>query len=380
MDPERETPEIASPPPKRLGSNLLLTWTLFACAAFIPMGLIGLWFHAHQPANETRTTEAVVSISPASGFNEILEKLQTSGIIRHKFLFRILADILGITKHLKAGEYRFSVGQTPYEILKKLARGEVILRAITIPEGLTLSQIADRLAQGAWVDRKLFFEKLKDPSLATSLGLGQKTFEGYLFPDTYHISKGLDETAIIRMMTDRMVLVLTDLYELPEKSARPDFSKFPSIKRRGVDLTLHEVLTLASIVEKETALAKERPMIAAVFLNRLRRGMRLQTDPTVIYGLPFFNGNLTRKDLRTLTPYNTYRIKGLPPGPIANPGRAAIEAVLLTKKQFSKKYPSLDWQALDKYVYFVSKNDGSHIFSNTLAEHNRAVNKYQKGK
>ncbi len=380
MDTDHETTDIASLLGKRRGSNFFYTWALFFFVALASLSLISLWIYAHQPASQTRTTEAVVSIPAAAGFNEIQQELQKSGIIQNGLFFRLLADILGITEQLKAGEYRFSTEQTPFEILKKMERGEVVLRQLTIPEGLTLAQINDILVGERWINSPALAVKTDAASIAAEYGIHQNSLEGYLFPDTYHITKGLGRSAIIQLMIDRMHTVLLSVYGIPTKRSKIDFSIFPAVKRRGVELTLHEVLTLASIVEKETAQSSERPLIAAVFLNRLRRGMRLQADPTVIYGISSFSGNLTKKDLRTITPYNTYRINGLPPGPIANPGKAAIEAVLLTPSQFEKKYPHGDWQSLGKYVYFVSKNDGSHIFSKSLAEHNRAVSKYQKGK
>lgn len=204
------------------------------------------------------------------------------------------------------------------------------------------------LERAGLVSAEAFLQAASDPGLIESLGIEGYPFEGYLFPETYNFPKGVTAEQIIKKMVDHFRSVFTPAW---------------TERAHAMGFTIHQVVTLASIVEKETSKPEERPLIASVFLNRLKRRMRLESDPTVIYGIKDFDGNLTRKDLRTMSPYNTYRIKGLPPGPIANPGRASIEAVL---------YPSEE-----PYLYFVSKNDGSHHFSPTLREHNRMVRRYQ---
>jgi UPF0755 protein len=198
------------------------------------------------------------------------------------------------------------------------------------------------------MSQEAFMHAALDPELVKALGLKGNTFEGYLFPETYHFPKGVSPREVIDKMVAHFRSVFTPTW---------------IDRAQAIGMTTHEVVTLGSIVEKETATPEERPLIAAVFLNRLKRDMRLESDPTVIYGMKDFDGNLTRKDLEIPTPYNTYQIKGLPQSPIANPGRASIAAVL---------YPSEE-----PHLYFVSKNDGSHHFSRTLSEHNEMVRRYQ---
>ena len=238
----------------------------------------------------------------------------------------------------------------PITILEKLRKGVVVLHAVTIPEGFTMEQIGDLLAAKGLVQKEVFLRLANNPRALGAYGVTASNLEGYLFPDTYHFSRGLNPSTLIDAMVKRFWQMVGPFRE------RAD----------AIGLSMGEVVILASIVEKETGEPTERPTIASVFLNRLSRGMRLESDPTVIYGLKDFDGNLRKNDLTKETPYNTYVIKGLPPGPIASPGLDAIKAIL---------YP-----AQTDYLYFVSKNDGSHYFSKTLAEHNRAVGIYQKKK
>ena len=238
----------------------------------------------------------------------------------------------------------------PAQVLEILRKGFVILHSVTIPEGFTRDQIADALTDKGLADKKRFLELTEDKVLLRQNGISGPSFEGYLFPDTYHFSRGLNPSTLIDVMVKRFWQMAGPLRE----------------RAAALGMKMEQVVILASIVEKETGEPTERPAIASVFLNRLSRGMRLESDPTVIYGLKDFDGNLRKNDLTRETPYNTYVIKGLPPGPIASPGLDAIKSVL---------YP-----AQTDYLYFVSKNDGSHYFSKTLAEHNRAVEIYQKRK
>jgi len=219
----------------------------------------------------------------------------------------------------------------------------------TVPEGLTCAEIAARFAAAGFGTAAEFHAACVDPELLARVGLEQGDLEGYLFPETYQWHRGMTAHALVARMVAAMEAVWT-----PERSQAA----------QALNLTRHQALTLASIIEKETGDTAERAMISGVFHNRLRRGMRLQSDPTVIYGVTPFDGNLTRAHLETDTPYNTYTRAGLPPGPIANPGLASIDAAL---------HPA-DTEAL----YFVSRNDGSHQFSATVEEHNRAVDRYQR--
>jgi UPF0755 protein len=292
----------------------------------------------------------VVVVREGLSLGEVAEALEGENIILSRSLFLLWARLTGAERKIKAGEYLLSPGMTPLQILRKLTRGLVVTHGITIPEGFIREQIAELLEIKGLVDKAQFLALTGDGALLKQYGLSGRNLEGYLYPDTYHFARGLSPRTVIDAMVRRFLEVVRPLQE----------------RIRDSDMPLENVVTLASIVEKETGRAEERPLIASVFLNRLRKGMRLDSDPTVIYGLKGFNGNLTRKDLNRPTPYNTYVIRGLPPGPIANPGLDAIKAVL---------YP-----AESKYLYFVSKNDGSHHFSNTLSEHNRAVNLYQRKK
>jgi UPF0755 protein len=252
---------------------------------------------------------------------------------------------------LKAGEMALDPSQTVWRIIDSLAKGSYKLYPFTVPEGRNIYDIAQMVEAQGFGPAAEFLSLCRDKSFIRSLGLNVDSLEGYLFPETYNFPKSTPLKTIIKAMTATFLKVWEKLE--------------PQARERA--LTSHEVVTLASIVEKETGLARERSLIAGVFLNRLARGMKLQTDPTVIYGLlPNFNGNLTSKDLATPTPYNTYVIAGLPPGPIANPGEESLQAVIRA-------------DVMQPYLYFVSKNDGSHYFSKTLEEHNRMVNKYQRG-
>ena len=237
---------------------------------------------------------------------------------------------------------------SPRQILETLKGGKVRLYRVTIPEGYQLRQIAQAIEAAGFGKAQDFHRLATDPEVAQSVGIEAQTLEGYLFPDTYHFPRDLKQPAIIEAMLKRFRAVITDEWQA---------------RAREIDLSLHEVVTLASIIEKETGDPAERPLISSVFHNRLRKKMRLETDPTVIYGIKDFNGNLTRKDLRTPTPYNTYVIKGLPPGPIASPGAAALEAAL---------YP-----AESDYLFFVSRRDRTHQFSTNWKDHNQAVREYQ---
>lgn len=318
----------------------------------LPAALL-LWLsgYAYAPGPSTGKTEVTVLIPADSGFAAIERQLAAAGVIRGDRRFYLLARLMGVARSLRPGEYRFAGRPTPYRVLRDLYRGSRVRHPVTIPEGSSLTQIGAILARDGWATEQEFRAAIADPAFLRELGLPQSSLEGYLFPDTYFCERGvfnLRHTLAAMVAQTRRVMAAT--------------GAAAGLPAYGLDA--HQVLTLASIVEKETGLAAERPLIARVFLNRLRAGMRLQTDPTVIYGIKGFNGNLTRLDLQTPSPYNTYLIPGLPPGPIASPGRAAIQAVLAP--------------APGDYYYFVSKNDGSHYFSKSLAEHNRAVARFQK--
>ncbi len=294
--------------------------------------------------------DRIFFVLEGSTFRKVAEELESRKIIRQKGLFLICARLLGHGRNIKAGEYLLSSRMPPLTILHILSRGKIITHQVTIPEGYTRDQIARLLDEMGLLDADAFLAVTADADLVRHYGISSPTLEGYLYPDTYQFSRGLSARSVVDVMVERFFEVISPYQD----------------RIKASDLTLEQVVILASIVEKETGRAEERPMIADVFLNRLKRNMRLETDPTVIYGMENFDGNLKKKDLARPDPYNTYVIRGLPPGAIANPGEEAILAVLEP--------------AETEYLYFVSKNDGSHHFSKTLSEHNRAVRIYQKNR
>ncbi len=298
---------------------------------------------------ETGTgSQTIVYIKPKTGVQEIAQALREAGVIRSRWAFLALAYLQGSLTRLHAGEYEFTRGMSILEILRKLETGRVITHQVTIPEGFAAQDVAKLLAGEQLVDTDRFKALVEDPRFAESLGLTGETLEGYLFPDTYRLTRGMGEEEIIRVMVARF---------------RQALPKDIDTQAQRLGLDLHAVVTLASLIEKEAKLDTERPLVAAVFLNRLRRNMPLQSDPTAVYGDPGPRRRISTSDLRRKTPYNTYLKAGLPPGPIANPGLASLMAVLNPARV--------------NFLYFVAKNDGSHAFSRTLEQHSQAVRKYQ---
>jgi UPF0755 protein len=312
-----------------------------------------VYFHIQQfgrtPSGAAREEQSF-TVEAGQSVSAVAEGLERRGLIQSAFKFRLLARIEGHDRRLKAGEYGINGSMTPLEMLTLMEKGLVRLHRLTVPEGLTIPQIAALVEKSGLARATDIIARATDPAYVGLQGIPAVTLEGYLFPETYLFPKTVTADGIIAAMLQRF---------------RSTFS--PEWERRAMELgrTPHEVVTLASIIEKETSDPSERPLIASVFYNRLKRGMRLETDPTVIYGIKDFDGNLTRKHLEAPGPYNTYLNKGLPPGPIANPGKQAIEAAL--------------FPAQTDYLFFVSKNNGSHQFSSNLVDHNRAVQHYQLG-
>ncbi len=300
-----------------------------------------------MPTGPDRDTQ-IFEVLPGEGPDALSARLADRGLINSIWRFKLLSRLKTADKTIKVGEYKLSPGMSPAELLDILTSGRVNLHRLTIPEGYDLKQVAARIEQAGFMKAEDFLGEACNAEFAHQLGINANSFEGYLFPDTYYLPAGITARRIISIMVKRF---------------HQQFN--PQWYRRAAELnmTVHQVVTLASIIEKETGDASERPLISSVFHNRLRKKMRLESDPTVIYGLKEFDGNLTRKHLRTYSPYNTYRIKGLPPGPIANPGAEALKAALFPAKT--------------NYLYFVSKKDGTHHFSTNIKEHNRAVRKYQ---
>jgi UPF0755 protein len=331
--------------PRRL-LGLLVTLAVLAGAAALA------WRH------ETTRTRLVAGappvklvVPPGASADAIGRKLQAVGLVRHPLVFRLLVRERGLGGQLKAGEYSLEGPLSLEEILQQIARGEVVRNEVTFPEGRTLEESA-LLAGAAGVDVDDFRAAARDTSLIDDLDPEAKDLEGYLFPDTYEIPLASDPA---RGLVERMVQQFRQVME-PERAR---------IEEQG--FTVRQVVILASLVELETAAPEERPRIAAVFHNRLERRMLLQTDPTIIYAMKLegrWNGNIRRSDLEMDSPYNTYRHAGLPPGPIGSPGRESLLAVLDP--------------ADTRELYFVSRNDGTHQFSETLREHNRAVDRFQR--
>jgi UPF0755 protein len=295
--------------------------------------------------------EVFVEIAPGSGPARMARQLADAGVIRSRAAFRAAVALQGAGRRLQAGEYRFDAPLTPSDVVARLARGDVYLRPITFREGLTIRQMAALYEERGFGPRIEFERAAANGERIAAIDPGAPDLEGYLFPDTYTLPRSITADQLVERMVKRFESALTA--DLREKAAR-----------RG--LSVRELVTLASLVEKETARAEERRLVAAVYANRLKIGMGLQCDPTVIYALERagqYDGNLTRAGLQIDSPYNTYRYAGLPPGPIAAPGKASLEAAADP--------------ADVPYLYFVSRNDGSHAFAATLAEHNRNVHEWQ---
>ena len=307
------------------------------------------WAEAPVLSESDHPPSKVVVISEGSTFQQVANLLERERLIKSRSAFVLLGKALEADRKIHPGEYELNAAMSPADILSKLLAGRVVLHSVTIPEGYTIGQIADVLALSQVTDRAEFVRLARDKAFVKSLGISAESLEGYLYPDTYRFARLTSAKDVIRTMVDQLGQVMTAEWQA---------------RAKDLHLTVHEVLTLASVIEKETGAGNERPQISSVFHNRLKKKIPLQSDPTVIYGLPNFDGNLHKKDLSHPSPYNTYRRAGLPPGPIASPGAQSIRAAL---------YP-----VSSSYLFFVSKNDGTHQFSATLVEHNKAVEKYQK--
>ena len=325
---------------------------LIFCVTFllVAAGLIaaGWWLLTTPVAPPQAVT---LQVTPGSSLSRVAHNLEQQGVISHSLLLRVLARWHEQEQQIQAGQYSFVASATPAEILERLVRGDVDKVTLTIPEGFTQRQIIERIAEAGYGDASTLRQLVQDPDFISSLAIEAAHLEGYLFPETYRFVPGISERALLRIMVEQFHLrVSSDLHEAAEK--------------RG--LSLHQHVTLASLIEKETGLVEEMPLISSVFHNRLKANMRLQTDPTAVYDLEDFSGTVTRAHLANPSPYNTYIIHGLPPGPIASPGLAALTAAV--------------FPATTDYYYFVSKRDGSHHFSRTLREHNNAIQKYLRNR
>ena len=318
----------------------------FLALVWIVIGLF--YYQASRPASEKNQT-MIFEIQPGMTLKQVALELSRQGLIRSPSAFQAIAYIQAKQRQVMVGEFSLSPSMPPSKILLQITSGKTILHPVTIPEGYRITEIATLLHSEGLADKEFFIRQTRDKSLIRPLGIPADSLEGYLFPETYHFSKFTPEKKIVQKMVDtfREQVLIPQLLMSAKKSS----------------LSWHEIITLASLIEKETGLDSERKIISSVFHNRLRKNMRLQTDPTVIYAMEKFDGNIRKRDLKIDSLYNTYRYKGLPPGPIANPGLKSIVAAISPIKS--------------DHLYFVSRQDGSHHFSSTLIEHNRAVQKYQ---
>jgi UPF0755 protein len=332
----------------------MVRWTLSLILILLAVAAAGAYvFYSRidQPYKGYDGSAREIEIPMGASTKAIGDTLVDSGVIRDSLTFRVALWAGGDARRLKAGDYRFDGPMTARQVIGKIVRGEVALVNVTFREGLTIAEMAGIFESQGFGSAQSFREAARTVSLISEIDPEAKDLEGYLFPDTYPVSRHVHPDQLVKAMVDRFTQVMTP--DLRTKTAT-----------RG--LSVRQLVTLASIVEKETGAVEERPMVAAVYSNRLKVGMGLQCDPTVIYALQRagkFNGNLRRDDLQFDSPYNTYRYAGLPPGPIAAPGRASLEAAL--------KPAEVD------YLYFVSRNDGTHAFARSLDEHNRNVQKFQ---
>jgi len=321
-------------------------WLLLSMISAV---LLSAWmvYYAISPLKLQPSSQEIL-IQPKSGLKSIANQLVAQGVLKEPWRFILLARLLNKEQYLQAGIYTLNKNVSPYQLLLSLNHGKTTQGSITFIEGRTFEQMRQKLAVNDAVKQSI--DGLSEADILKLIGSPHSVAEGLFFPDTFYFDRNSLDIELLRISHNAMQTKLEKAWQgraqnLPYKNS-------------------YQALIMASIIEKETGKASERPMIAGVFVNRLRIGMRLQTDPTVIYGMGIrFDGNIRKKDLSIDTPYNTYTRSGLPPTPIAMPGLAAIEAAL---------HP-----ADTKALYFVGKGDGSHAFSNNLDEHNRAVVKYQ---
>jgi len=331
-------------------SRLIGSATVLVVIVTVLFGSV-VWGRLHEPYKGYEGGEQFVEIPPRAGAADIRQRLLEAKVVRDPLTLRAALRWTGSSRALKAGEYRFDRPMSAVDVVEKIARGDIYARRITFPEGLTIREMAALYEMREFGTAKAFADAARDASPIRDLDPDAPDLEGYLFPETYALPRGTPAPQLIAMMVARFRATYTE--ELQQRA-------------RDQQLTTRQVMALASLVEKETGKAEERPLVAAVYRNRLRIGMGMQADPTVVYALQKagrYDGNIRREDLAIDSPYNTYKYSGLPPGPIASPGKASIEAALAP--------------ADVDYLYFVSRNDGSHVFASTLEEHNANVQEYQ---
>ena len=327
---------------------------LLCVFAALVLGSGGWWLYSQavEPYRGYSQPEVFVDIPQGSSTGSIGNRLVEAGVVRDTRTFQVALWISGRSRSLRAGEYRFDEPLHALDVIDKIARGDVYRRRLTFREGLTIGEMAQVFEERGFGTAADFRKAAENAGLILDLDPGAADLEGYLFPETYALPRGTSAASVVSQMVDAFKNALT-----PEMRS----------SATAAGLSIRQLVTLASLVEKETGTAPERPLVAAVYANRLKIGMGMQADPTVIYALQKagkYTGNLRRDDLQFDSPYNTYRYPGLPPGPIAAPGKASLEA--------AARPADVD------YLYFVSKNDGSHVFASSLEEHNRNVQTWQR--
>lgn len=324
--------------------------TLFIATAALIM-VIHVYLVVFVPPSKERVWKEI-RVSEGMSFKAIASVLKKEGIIRYSGYFEVLGRLQGITRKVRVGYYGLNTNMSMGEVLEALRGGKIIEYQVVVPEGYNLYQIGWTIAKTPLIsDPNEFINLVKNKEYVRSLGIEADTLEGYLFPDTYYLPKGIQLEEIPKKMVQRYKALFVDSYRK---------------RAQELGLTEHQVVTLASIVEKEAKVTSERKLVAAVYHNRLKKGMKLQADPTAVYGTKAWITKVTAQDLKRKSPYNTYLRKGLPPGPIANPGEGAILATLYPEKA--------------DYLFFVAQGDGSHYFSKDYSAHEQAISRYKSNK
>lgn len=308
------------------------------------------WWYLHQPASD-QAQEVIFEVEPKLSFKKMVQQLEQQGLIHHASWFEIYVRLTGKSSKLRTGEYALKTNMSPVQIFNILSSGKSIEYPLTIPEGYNKWEIADLLEEKKLGSKKEFLALVNDPKFVKDvLGEEQASLEGYLFPETYHLTKYTQARGLLKAMVKRFL----DVYAGVKTNS-------------NVRLSRHQIVILASIIEKETGADGERAQVSSVFHNRMRLKMKFQTDPTVIYGIMDsgreYKGNIHKSDLETSTRYNTYTNYGFPFGPISNPGKASLQAAW--------------FPAETDFLYFVSRNDGTHVFSKDFKSHEKAIGKFQ---
>lgn len=327
-------------------------WITYIVSAAVLITVVHFYIALFVPPTSEKVWKEI-QVTDGMSFKAIAGRLRKEGIIRYRGYFEIFGRLQGISRKVRVGYYGLGTHMSMWEVLEALRKGRIIEYEVVIPEGYNLFQIGWTLTGTPLIssDPKDFIKIATNKEFARSLGVEADSLEGYLFPDTYYLPKGITVEDIAKRMVQRY----KDVFKSDYRN-----------RAEEMGFTEHQIITLASIVEKEAKVDSERKLISAVYHNRLKQGMRLQADPTAVYGLKAWITKVTAQDLKRRTPYNTYLHKGLPPGPIANPGQGAILATL---------YP----ESVD-YLFFVAQGDGSHYFSKDYGEHGKAIGRYKASK